>query len=812
MAGLRWLLNPVLGEGLPYITLFPAVFFAAWYGGLGPGLLATLASAVLALYLFIPPIFALDLVGPLGTLGTALFVLIGVATAFMGESRLRAQRRADSAARAARTAAARAEEEAVKAHQEAARAEEERIRAEDLASEAEQSAIEAETAVESQMATEMALRESQERYRAFIEQTAEGIWRFELEQPLPVQLPVEEQIDRFYAHAYLAECNDAAARMYGFQRAAELIGTRLGDVMPRSDPLNLEYLRAFVRSNYRLTDAESHEVDREGNERYFLNNLIGITSNGLLHRAWGSQRDVTASRRAEAAIQASEARFRSVFESGMIGIAFWNGAQMTDANDTLLSMLGYTRQDLADGLLRHRRLTPPEYEDTDRRATEQTRVDGLCAPYEKEFLRKDGSRVPVLVGGARLGRDMRDAVSFVLDLTERRRAEERLRQAERIEVVGQLAGGMAHEANNQMSVVLGATSFILTRSDIPPAVREDVEYIRQAAERTASLTHQLLAFSRRQILQTKVVDLNTVVEHLAPILRRALTEQQYLTLRLTPRVAPIRADPAQLDQVLLNLTINARDAMPSGGSLILETRDVVLTDEYLALRPGIAITPGPYTRLSVTDSGEGMDQETIKHLFEPFFTTKAVGKGSGLGLAMVYGIVKQSGGFIWAYSEPGQGSTFKLYFPSIRERVSEPVRQPPPEEPVLPIHGTILLVEDDPLVRGMARRSLTEAGFTVLEAANGREALEVAARGEELDAVLTDLAMPEIGGQELARRLEQVRPGLPVVFMSGYTDNDVVRRGLLESGVPFLEKPLSPDDLSAKMRQALEQTRTSRRM
>jgi PAS domain S-box-containing protein len=865
MAATRWLLTPLLGEHLPFTTFLIAVLVAAWFGGLGPAVFATALGAVLGLFLFIPPVYSLELTGRMELLRVLLFAVTGLTAALLGESHLRAQARAEAAGARFRAMAESSplgiyitdpsgdclytnpayqrisglqQQQALGTGWSRAIHPDDRERVfqewYDAAQRRKPFLSEHRFAHEDgtvlwtrvnaaeitdgerlvgyvglvediteQAAAQEALRQSEERYRAFIEQTTEGVWRFELEQPIAVNLPPEEQIDRIYAHAYLAECNDAVARMYGYGSADELIGARLGDLMPRTDPQNLNYLRAFIQSGYRLTDAESHEIDREGRGHYFLNNLIGVVSNGQVLRAWGSQRDVTASRKAEAAIQASEARFRSVFESGMIGIAFWNGERMTAANDTLLAMLGYTRQDLDAGLLRHGKLTPAGYEEVDRRATEETKVRGSCTPYEKEFLRKDGTRIPVLVGGARLGPDMSDAVFFVLDITERRRAEDRLRQAERIEVVGQLAGGMAHEANNQMSVVLGAASFILARPDLPPAVRQDVEYIRDAAERTAAITRQLLAFSRRQILQPRIVDLNAVLQHLEPILRRTLTEEQTLSLRLGRDLAPIRADPAQLDQVVLNLAINARDAMPGGGTLTLETRAEVLTDQYVSMRPGVGIAPGRYTALLVSDTGQGMDAETMKHMFEPFFTTKPVGKGSGLGLAMVYGIVKQSGGYIWAYSEPGMGSTLKLYFPAVDTPAADttgPVFEPPIEKAA----GTILVVEDDPLVRGMARRALVEAGFQVCEAANGEEAIKLAAREPRLNAVLTDLAMPLIGGRELARRIQEQRPGLPVVFMSGYTGDEVVRRGLLERGVPFLEKPFSPELLTRTLREVVE--------
>ena len=740
------MLTPFLGVELPFVTLFPALFFAAWLGGFGPALLATLLGVASALVLFFPPAFSISVTGPVPQLGAVLFTLTGLFAGALGESRLRLLRQAEKAA--------------------------------DIA------------------------RRSQDRYQTLIQQTSEGIWRIELPEPVSIDLPTDEQIDRFYALGELAECNDAMAQMYGFSRADELTGARLADLLPRSEPRNLQFLEAFVRSGYRLTDAESHELGRDGEPRFFLNNLIGIVSDGHLVRAWGSQRDITGLKKAEEAVLSSEARFRSVFESGMIGIAFWNRQVVTDANDTFLALLRYDRSDLERGLLRREVLWSKGDEEADRHAQEEMQRSGVCTPYEKEFLRKDGSKVPVLVGAARLSGDD-DLAFFLLDLTDRRRIEERMRQVERMEVVGQLAGGMAHEANNQMSVVLGATEFILRRADVPPQVRQDAEYIRAAAERTAAITRQLLAFSRRQILQPQAVDLNEVVKKLEPILRRTLLENQKLELRLGSNVAAVRADPIQLDQVLLNLAINARDAMPQGGVLTVQTKSVQLSAEYVATRPGTAIRPGSFSVLVVSDTGTGMDRETMKHVFEPFFTTKPVGKGSGLGLAMVYGIVKQSGGYIWPYSEAGLGTTFKIYLPFTEDTPA--IRtEAQPEKILASKHATVLVVEDDALVRAIARRTLAEAGFSVLDAEDGQQALAIVARQEAIDVVLTDVAMPVFGGRELAQRLSHLRPGLPIIFMSGYTDDDLARRGLLDAGIPFLEKPFSPEDLARMVQDILQ--------
>ncbi len=378
------------------------------------------------------------------------------------------------------------------------------------------------------------------------------------------------------------------------------------------------------------------------------------------------------------------------------------------------------------------------------------------------------------------------------DVTNRRIAEQRIQQANRMDSVGQLAGGVAHEANNQMSVILGAVHFVLRNPDLPEAVREDVLQVRRAAERTAEVTAQLLAFSRRQLLKPEVLDLNTLVKTWGLVLRRVVGEDCVVTLQFGTDVGNIKADPGQLEQVLLNLALNARDAMPNGGDLTIETSSATLTEADTRLKPDVMIRPGRYAVLSVTDTGYGMDKATLSRVFEPFFTTKEPGKGTGLGLSTVYGIVKQSGGYVWAYSEPGQGTTFKIYLPVNDEPMSEP--EEPINVPPSAAAETILVVEDEPFVRSTAARALEEAGYHVLQAANGDAALEMLrARNGRIDLLFTDMIMPEMGGRDLAARVAAIAPGIPMIFTSGYPDGDMARRGLIAGGATFIQKPFSPE-------------------
>ncbi len=427
---------------------------------------------------------------------------------------------------------------------------------------------------------------------------------------------------------------------------------------------------------------------------------------------------------------------------------------------------------------------------------------------EIEVVRPDGTHTILSINAAPIrGGDgtIVAAVSTFHDVTHRRRVEQHLRQVQQMEAVGRLAGGVAHETNNQMSVVLSAASFILQRDDVPQQVRADAESIERAAQRTAAVTAQLLAFGRRQILRPQVLDLNQVIEEFAPVLRRTLGEDSTLELRPDASIGSVRADRGQIEQVLLNLALNSRDAMPRGGRLTIETSSVHLDQEYASFRSDVTVRPGPYVLITVSDTGEGFDRKTLNHLFEPFFTTKPVGQGTGLGLSTVYGIVKQSDGYIWAYSEPGQGATFKIYLPKEVSATAAPLVTEP--EPVGANEGeVVLVVEDEEAVRGMTGRLLESEGYQVLTASDGVEALE-ALRSHigRLDLVITDVVMPSMNGRELAAQLRQLRPGLPVLFMSGYTDDEMVRRGLIEPDHPFLSKPFTLEILASAVRVLIDQ-------
>jgi signal transduction histidine kinase len=400
---------------------------------------------------------------------------------------------------------------------------------------------------------------------------------------------------------------------------------------------------------------------------------------------------------------------------------------------------------------------------------------------------------------------------LMVDITEKkaaeealRRSEEQLRQSQKMEAIGRLAGGIAHDFNNLLTAITGYGDLLLRGLGKKHKLRREAMEISKAAQRAADLTGQLLAFSRQQVLRPRIIDLNAVVTDMEMMLRRVIGEHIKLITRLDSDLGAVKADPGQMHQVLLNLVVNARDAMPEGGEAVIETAAVTLSKSYADEHPGVE--PGSYVRLSVSDSGTGIDEETQGRLFEPFFTTKEQGKGTGLGLSTVYGIVRQSGGHISVDSQLGKGSTFKILLPWVEKEMVEPL---PTEKDAIPESspGTekVLLVEDDESVRELASEILQMNGYEVIEACHGVEALAIfEAQEKPVDMLVTDLIMPQMGGRDLAKQLVPKNPGLKVLFLSGYTDSAVVRQGLLEPGSFFLQKPFTPAELAYKVRQALD--------
>ena len=398
---------------------------------------------------------------------------------------------------------------------------------------------------------------------------------------------------------------------------------------------------------------------------------------------------------------------------------------------------------------------------------------------------------------------------LLMDITERRVLEDQLRQAQKMEAVGQLAGGIAHDFNNILTVITGFSELLL--ADTPPddERRSSISEIRHGANRAAALTRQLLAFSRRQMLQPRLLDLNQTVRGVEAMLRRLIVEDITLILALDPRIGWVRADPGQLEQVLVNLVVNARDAMPRGGSLTIETSNVDLAVAERSAERRVTIPPGSYVRIAVSDTGVGIDELTRTRIFEPFFTTKEPGKGTGLGLSTVYGIVKQSGGYIWVYSEPDAGTTFKIYLPRVAaeagERPERAIVSGGDEAGVAAASETILLVEDDEAVRGVSRRILVQHGYTVLEASNGIDALRICEEAaRRIDLIVSDMVMPGMNGPELARQIRVRHPGTALLFMSGYTRDAALRQSFLEPGTAFIEKPFTPLALARRVREVLD--------
>ena len=524
--------------------------------------------------------------------------------------------------------------------------------------------------------------------------------------------------------------------------------------------------------------------------------LVAVT--GLVLAAVVTERDAAAQ-----ALGESEAHYRVLFERHPDPL--WVYDQGTTAflavNDAAVKLYGYTRNEFLGLTLDA--IRPAE--DVPRLREHRSHAgSGLVEAGEWRHRKKDGTVFDVEVTRHTLtfaGRPA--ALAIARDVTQRKALEAQLLQAQKMEAVGRLAGGVAHDFNNLLTVILASADLVAEELEDDYPLQREVEEVRRAAKRAAELTGQLLAFSRKQALAPQVLDLNEVVNNTSAMLRRVIGEDIDLRTLLARDLGAVRADPGQLEQVMMNLAVNARDAMVGGGKLTIETANAELDETYTRDHAG-AVPPGPYVLLAMSDTGVGMDPETQARIFEPFFTTKPKGKGTGLGLATVYGIVKQSGGWIWVYSEVGRGTTFKIYLPRVE---GAPVAVRPSVAPAASLRGaeTILIVEDQEEVRKLTRRVLEARGYTVVLAESGAEALQVAERhGKPIQLLVTDVIMPGMSGRETALLLTAAHPGMRVLFLSGYADESIVHHGVLEPGIAFLPKPFTADALARKVREVLE--------
>lgn len=518
-------------------------------------------------------------------------------------------------------------------------------------------------------------------------------------------------------------------------------------------------------------------------------------------------RNVTERKKAEEALRRSEADFRSVVEDAPYGIyrATLNG-HFLQVNPALRKMLGYEleqdllKQDLATDIFRQE----AEY----RRLTELLAGTEELRDVEMEWKKQDSTPITVRCSGRRI--QGQDGVSaylevFAEDVTEKRVLEKQLRMAQKMEAIGRLSGGIAHDFNNLLGVIIGYSRVLRKALSEEKALGEHALEIEKAGQRAASLTKQLLAFSRQQVLTPAVLSLNTLVSDMEKMLPRLLGEDIRVSLALDSALGNVKADQSQIEQVIINLAVNARDAMPSGGELTIRTTNVELDQAYTWHHPGSKV--GKYVMLAVTDTGVGMDGATLTHIFEPFFTTKELGKGTGLGLATVYGIVKQSSGYIWVDSAPGKGASFQIYLPRHEGRGA--LEEPKPDS-TEKLRGSecILLVEDAEPLRRLAQTFLESGGFRVLSAASGEEALDVAARfSGNFDLLLTDVVMPGMNGRVLAEQLLPRQPQMKVLYMSGYTDSFIAGHGVLSPETHLLHKPFTEDVLIGKVREVLDNTK-----
>ncbi|HWO39336.1 MAG TPA: PAS domain S-box protein, partial [Candidatus Acidoferrum sp.] len=598
--------------------------------------------------------------------------------------------------------------------------------------------------------------------------------------------------------------NASAEAVYGYS-AAEAVGQSIAMLAPAEQRYERDQLLDRLARGEKIDHHETTRVRKDGQKIIVSVTLSPIRdASGNVVGASAISRDITERRRFEQDLRRSEARFASLVQDAPYGIyRVTSDGQFLQVNPALVRMLGYQSEAalLACNI------------DTDVYAKAEFRKQLIDAygrhqgfmDVETHWKRKSGERIVVRLSGRpvkRPGGELAYFEVFAEDVTERRSLEKQLLQSQKMDAIGRLAGGVAHDFNNLLGVILGQTELLQAEFGSNPSFYRRAEAIEQSARRAADLTKQLLAFSRQQLIEPRVVDPNAIVRNVEKLLRRLIGEDVELTSHLQPNAGNIKVDPSQLEQILMNLAVNARDAMPDGGKLILETAYVELDEAYA--RQHLGAKAGDFVMLAVSDTGTGMDSQTMTRIFEPFFTTKAEGQGTGLGLSTVYGIVKQNNGYIMPYSEVGHGTTFRIYLPRVWE-TPEVRHQKSNQGEFAKGCETILVVEDETSLRELARELLETNGYKVIEAERGEKAIQLVESSETpIALLLTDVVMPGMGGEQLARRLLELRPELHVLYMSGYTDDAINNRGVLPKDTLFLPKPFTRATLLRRVREALD--------
>ena len=666
-------------------------------------------------------------------------------------------------------------------------------------------------AIERKRSTD-ALKQSEDRYRAFIEQSSEGIWRFETEVPISLLLPEDEQIRLFFKHYYLAECNNAMAQMYGYNNAGEIIGLKLSDMLVSEDPHNYEIFQNFIRSGYRMTQAETRERDRYGNAKIFLNNFVGIIEEHSLYGWWGTQLDVTERRQAEELIKQSEEKYRTLFEDSQDCIILTTPeGNLIDINPAGVEMFGFSSREelLKVGNARELYFNPVDRESFTDHLAQYTFVKDI----ETAIKRKHGEKRVVLENSS-VFRDAEGSIigyrSFLRDITERKNLEDQLRQSQKMESIGTLAGGIAHEFNNLLGIILGYASILTSAKHDEQRLTQGVETIKKAVQRGADLVRQLLTFARKGDTTFGSVNLNELINELIEMLKQTFPKTINITNDLTIDIPLITADSSQIHVALLNLCVNARDAMienkpgSSGGGTLTISTGIIRKD---ALRLKFAVAQADkYVYVSVRDTGTGMDEEIRNRMFEPFFTTKELGKGTGLGLAVVYGVVNSHYGYVEVDSTKGVGTMFTVYFPVAEGTDQIRISEKEVVQTVTKGNETILIVEDEEMLTSLLKSILEDQGYKVFVASDGQTGLDLYKENkEQIQLILADMGLPRLGGYEMFMKMKEINPDVKAILASGYFEPNLKVELVNAGAKDFIQKPYVTEIIMQRIREVLDE-------